>query len=154
MKSRGVIMNRSGDDRSALYAFVGVSALCGQKRTDPGCADDVCQKGAGLYPVKLFIPDHDRRCGFVCRDQQKLSVPVISSMPEAVAERISDRFPDSKGPSPLRETSLSIAAIAYSVGFENNLYFSKAFKSRTHMSPSAYREVSVGESSKGFNLSR
>ena len=47
-----------------------------------------------------------------------------------------------------------IAAIAYSVGFENNLYFSKAFKSRTHMSPSAYREVSVGESSKGFNLSR
>ena len=54
----------------------------------------------------------------------------------------------------LRETSLSIAAIAYSVGFENNLYFSKAFKSRTHMSPSAYREVSVGESSKGFNLSR
>ncbi len=39
----------------------------------------------------------------------------------------------------LRETGLSVAAIAYSVGFENNLYFSKAFKSRMHMSPSEYR---------------
>ena len=53
----------------------------------------------------------------------------------------------------LRETSLSVATIAYSVGFENNLYFSKAFKSRVHMSPSAYR-VSAGELSSGFNLSR
>lgn len=41
----------------------------------------------------------------------------------------------------LRETSLSIAAIAYSVGFENNLYFSKAFKSRMNMSPSEYRKA-------------
>lgn len=40
----------------------------------------------------------------------------------------------------LRETSLSISAIAYSVGFENNLYFSKAFKSRMHISPSEYRK--------------
>lgn len=39
----------------------------------------------------------------------------------------------------LKETSLSIAAIAYSVGFENNLYFSKAFKKRMEMSPSQYR---------------
>lgn len=40
----------------------------------------------------------------------------------------------------LRETSLSVAAIAYSVGFENNLYFSKVFKSRMKMSPSDYRK--------------
>lgn len=40
----------------------------------------------------------------------------------------------------LRETSLSVAAIAYSVGFENNLYFSKAFKSRMHISPTEYRK--------------
>ncbi len=40
----------------------------------------------------------------------------------------------------LRETGLSVAAIAYSVGFENNLYFSKAFKSRMNMSPSEYRK--------------
>lgn len=39
----------------------------------------------------------------------------------------------------LRETSLSVSAIAYSVGFENNLYFSKAFKSRMKRSPSEYR---------------
>ena len=40
----------------------------------------------------------------------------------------------------LKETSLSIAAIAYSVGIENNLYFSKAFKSKMQMSPSEYRK--------------
>lgn len=45
----------------------------------------------------------------------------------------------------LRETSLSIAAIAYSVGFENNLYFSKAFKSRMRISPSEYRKKRVEE---------
>lgn len=41
----------------------------------------------------------------------------------------------------LRETGLSIATIAYSVGFENNLYFSKAFKSKMQMSPSEYRKT-------------
>lgn len=40
----------------------------------------------------------------------------------------------------LRDTELSIASIAYSVGFENNLYFSKAFKSKMNMSPSEYRK--------------
>ena len=40
----------------------------------------------------------------------------------------------------LKETSLSIASIAYSVGFENNLYFSKAFKKVMHVSPSEYRQ--------------
>lgn len=40
----------------------------------------------------------------------------------------------------LKETSLSIATIAYSVGFENNLYFSKAFKKQMHVSPSEFRK--------------
>lgn len=39
----------------------------------------------------------------------------------------------------LKETSLSISTIAYSVGFENNLYFSKAFKKQKGVSPSSYR---------------
>ena len=39
----------------------------------------------------------------------------------------------------LRETGLSVASIAYSVGFEDNLYFSKAFKKKMQMSPSQYR---------------
>ncbi len=39
----------------------------------------------------------------------------------------------------LRETELSVSAIAYSVGFENNLYFSKAFKKQKGLSPSEYR---------------
>ena len=43
----------------------------------------------------------------------------------------------------LRETSLSIASIAYSVGFENNLYFSKAFKSKMKMAPSEYRKNQI-----------
>ena len=43
----------------------------------------------------------------------------------------------------LRETSLSIASIAYSVGFENNLYFSKAFKSKMKMTPSEYRKNQI-----------
>lgn len=39
----------------------------------------------------------------------------------------------------LKETDLSVSAIAYSVGFENNLYFSKAFKKQKGVSPSDYR---------------
>lgn len=39
----------------------------------------------------------------------------------------------------LKETDLPISAIAYSVGFENNLYFSKAFKKHKGQSPSEYR---------------
>ena len=38
----------------------------------------------------------------------------------------------------LRETSLSITAISKSVGFENNLYFSKAFRKIKGVSPSQY----------------
>ena len=40
----------------------------------------------------------------------------------------------------LKETDLSVSAIAYSVGFENNLYFSKAFKKQKRVSPSEYRK--------------
>ena len=40
----------------------------------------------------------------------------------------------------LKETDLSVSAIAYSVGFENNLYFSKAFKKIKKISPSEYRK--------------
>lgn len=41
----------------------------------------------------------------------------------------------------LKETSLPVATIAYSVGFENNLYFSKAFKKCMGTSPSFYRKT-------------
>ena len=41
----------------------------------------------------------------------------------------------------LRETDLSVSTIAYSVGFENNLYFSKAFRKQKGMSPSEYRRA-------------
>ena len=40
----------------------------------------------------------------------------------------------------LKETSLSVSAIAYSVGFANNLYFSKAFKKQKGIGPSEYRK--------------
>ena len=40
----------------------------------------------------------------------------------------------------LKETDLSVSAIAYSVGFENNLYFSKAFRKQKQISPTLYRE--------------
>lgn len=40
----------------------------------------------------------------------------------------------------LRETDLSVSAIAYSVGFENNLYFSKAFRKQKGVSPTEYRK--------------
>lgn len=40
----------------------------------------------------------------------------------------------------LKNTDLSITAIALSTGFENNLYFSKAFKKKKGMSPSLYRQ--------------
>ena len=45
----------------------------------------------------------------------------------------------------LRETDLSVSAIAYSVGFENNLYFSKAFRKQKGVSPSEYRKTHRGE---------
>ena len=39
----------------------------------------------------------------------------------------------------LLEPALSVSAVANSVGFENNLYFSKVFRKRTGLSPSEYR---------------
>lgn len=39
----------------------------------------------------------------------------------------------------LKETGLSVSTVAYSVGFENNLYFSKAFKKLMLLSPTQYR---------------
>ena len=45
----------------------------------------------------------------------------------------------------LRETDLSVSTIAYSVGFENNLYFSKAFRKQKGMSPSEYRQAKKGK---------
>lgn len=41
----------------------------------------------------------------------------------------------------LKETDLSVSAIAYSVGFDNNLYFSKAFRKQKNMSPTEYRRL-------------
>lgn len=40
----------------------------------------------------------------------------------------------------LKETDLSVAAIAHSAGFENNLYFSKAFKKEIGATPTGYRK--------------
>lgn len=40
----------------------------------------------------------------------------------------------------LKETPLSVSAIACSVGFENGLYFSKAFRKQKGISPSEYRK--------------
>lgn len=42
----------------------------------------------------------------------------------------------------LKHSQLSIRAVAYSVGFEDNLYFSRAFKKIKEMSPSAYMKNS------------
>ena len=46
----------------------------------------------------------------------------------------------------LRETDLSVSAIAYSVGFENNLYFSKAFRKQKGVSPTEYRKTRANQS--------
>lgn len=43
----------------------------------------------------------------------------------------------------LREPELSITAAANSVGFENNLYFSKVFRKRMGVTPSQYRQTMV-----------
>ncbi len=41
----------------------------------------------------------------------------------------------------LIQSHLSITAISYSVGYEDNMYFSKVFKKVTGMAPSVYRET-------------
>lgn len=45
----------------------------------------------------------------------------------------------------LKSSDLSVMAIARSVGFENNLYFSKAFRKIKGMTPSEYKEISSGK---------
>lgn len=41
----------------------------------------------------------------------------------------------------LKQTDLSVQSIAHSVGFEDNLYFSKVFKKRKSCTPSEYRNM-------------
>jgi len=41
----------------------------------------------------------------------------------------------------LKQTDLSVQSIAHSVGFEDNLYFSKVFKKYKNCTPSEYRSL-------------
>ena len=54
----------------------------------------------------------------------------------------------------LKETDLSVSAIAYSVGFENNLYFSKAFRKQKQISPTLYREKHRNYTGSGTGMER
>lgn len=54
----------------------------------------------------------------------------------------------------LKETDLSVSAIAYSVGFENNLYFSKAFRKQKQISPTLYREKHRNYTGSGTRMER
>ena len=51
-----------------------------------------------------------------------------------------DRYRIRRASTLLRDTDLTIASVAASVGYDNGLYFSKAFRRMTGMTPSEYRE--------------
>ena len=102
------------------------------------------EKAENVYRNKLFISYYGRRDCFLCWDKQKPFVSFFSKLYEQIAERIFDGIQDQAGTCRLlRETDLSVSAIAYSVGFENNLYFSKAFRKQKGESPSEYRKSRV-----------
>ena len=89
---------------------------------------------------QLLLSDHSGGCSGLYGNQQKLSLSRISSISEAVPKEYLTEYRIRQACHLLRETGLSVASIAYSVGFEDNLYFSKAFKKKMQMSPSQYRK--------------
>ena len=130
----------------SLYSLLAVFMHYADKNEpekDSPC--DVCGESDELYRDELFLSDHCRGYRALCRDQQEPPVPVFSELYEQIAQRLSVRIPDRQACRLLRETDLSVSTIAYSVGFENNLYFSKAFRKQKGMSPSEYRQAKKGK---------
>lgn len=90
---------------------------------------------AHYYRSSLSVPEVAEHTGISCTHLYRLFRRHLSRSPNEYLLNI--RIENACNL--LRGTSLPVQTIAYSVGFNNPLYFSKAFRQRIGMSPSEYR---------------
>jgi AraC-like DNA-binding protein len=82
--------------------------------------------------------------------QAALSRALVEATGRSTKELITDRVM-LEAARLLRYTEQTIGEISYAVGFEDPLYFSRAFKRRFDASPKAYRAAVRGRGDHGTN---
>lgn len=130
----------------ALYSMIAMlmensSAEAKQKNPQTDRVEQAIQYIAEHYSYPITIEDIAGYTG-VCRSYlYRMFRKVLKKSPKDYVEEYRIR----QACQLLRETDLPITTIAHSVGYEDNLYFSKAFKKCKGQTPSRYRKEKNAE---------
>ncbi|WP_194610608.1 AraC family transcriptional regulator [Clostridium vitabionis] len=121
----------------ALYDFLALFAMENEQKDSHGYFDravDYIRKN--YYSYTLSVSDI---AGALYINRSYLYTVFKESSGMSPKEYLT-KFRMQQAKNLLEHTDLGIAAISYSVGYADNLYFSRAFRSETGMSPSDYRK--------------
>lgn len=130
----------------ALYSMIAMlmensASETRQKNPQTDRVEQAIQYIAEHYSYPITIEDIAGYTG-VCRSYlYRMFRKVLKKSPKDYVEEYRIR----QACQLLRETDLPITTIAHSVGYEDNLYFSKAFKKSKGRTPSEYRKVKSSE---------
>ena len=108
-----------------LSVFIHYAEKKRKKRSSAG----LCGACKGLYCIQLLLSDHSGGCsGSHTGISRSYLFRAFQAYQKQSPKEYLTEYRIRQACHLLRETGLSVASIAYSVGFEDNLYFSKAFK--------------------------
>ncbi len=130
----------------ALYSMIAMlmensSAEAKQKNLQTGRVEQAVRYIEEHYSYPITIEDIAGYTG-VCRSYlYRMFQKILKISPKDYVEEYRIR----QACRLLRETDMPITAIAHSVGYEDNLYFSKAFKKCKGQTPSRYRKAESGK---------
>lgn len=137
--ARGADFNHAVRMTGELYSALSLLMHSQPARRDESIAAQYVQKAATYiahhYAYPISIPDI---ASYVGIDRSHLYTVFKQVTGVSPKDYLTD-FRIRRACALLREPALSITAVANSVGFENNLYFSKVFRKRMNLSPSDYR---------------
>lgn len=141
------ILESAGNERykaigltGRLYILLSLLVKGSKKKASPRSSAK-CFKTArdyisGNYPLPISVEDIAEAAGVSRATLFRIFKAEVGVSP--VDYLISYRI--NKAKRLLNETDLSVTAVARSVGYEDNLYFSRAFKGKTGVSPSEYKK--------------
>ena len=138
--ARGADFNHAVRMTGELYSALSILMHSQPPHRAEDVASQYVQKAATYiahhYAYPISIPDIASYVGVDRSHLYTVFKQVIGVSPK---DYLTD-YRIRKACSLLREPALSITAVANSVGFENNLYFSKVFRKRMGLTPSDYRK--------------
>lgn len=130
----------------ALYSMIAMlmeNSSAGKGRKDPQAnrVERAVQYIAEHYSYPITIEDIAGYTGVSRSNLYRMFQKVLKRSPKDYVEEYRIR----QACQLLEETGLPIAAVAHSVGYEDNLYFSKAFKKCKGQTPSGYRKRKMNQ---------